>query len=392
MKILVLNAGSSSLRFQLIESRGWKKLFKGHMDGIGVSTCRLRGDIEKKIRVNTHHDALKIALNTLRDEGHTDIDAIGHRVVHGGEQYKQPTLVTKTVLKNLKKLNALAPLHNPPNLEGIIACLKLLKKVPNIAVFDTAFHSTLPEHAYLYGLPYELYKKHGIRRYGFHGTSHAYVSEQAIKWLRTNKKPHKNLITCHIGNGVSITAIKNGKSIDTSMGFTPLEGAMMGTRSGNFDPALIPFLSKKLKKSAAEIEHLANHESGLLGLSQLSSDMRPLWAILQKPRHRHYKKVKRTYELYVYRLAKEITAMTVPLGGLDALIFTAGIGEHGWYLRRDLCAQLTHLGLNLDAKKNRTTVEGSEGPINVRTSKSAILVVKTNEELKIAKETLKRVT
>lgn len=389
MKILVLNAGSSSLRFQLIESRGWENLFKGHIDGINATTCRLRGDVEKKIKVTTHHEALTLALQVLRDSGHTQIDAVGHRVVHGGEKYQQPTLITKSVLKKLKKLNSLAPLHNPPNLEGIHACLKLLKKVPNIAVFDTAFHSTLPEHAYLYGLPYSLYKKHSIRRYGFHGTSHSYVSKQAIKWLRENKKPHKNIITCHIGNGVSVTAIQNGKSIDTSMGFTPLEGVMMGTRSGNFDPALIPFLSKKLKKNTAQIEHIANHDSGLLGLSKVSSDMRPLWAILQKPRHRKYKSVKRAYDLYTYRLAKEIAAMTTPLGGIDALIFTAGIGEHGWYLRRDVCANLSHLGLKLDPRKNRTTIEGNEGPIQTRTSKPAILVVRTNEELEIAKEVSK---
>jgi len=390
MKILVLNAGSSSLRFQLIESNGWKRLFKGHIDGIGLKTCRLRGDIERKIRVNSHHEALCVAIYALHKSGLEQIDAIGHRVVHGGEKYHTPTLITPKILKDLAKLNELAPLHNPPNLEGLKACLKLLPKIPNIAVFDTGFHATLPEHAYLYGLPYKLYLQHGIRKFGFHGTSHAYVSEQAIQWLKANKKTHKNLITCHIGNGVSITAVRNGKSVDTSMGFTPLEGAMMGTRSGDFDPALIPFLAKKLKKSASDIESMANHDSGLLGLSNLSSDMRPLWNILQKPGHRKYKTVKRTYDLYVYRLAKQIASMSVALDSLDALIFTAGIGENAWYLRQDVCAQLSHLGIKLNTKKNRATCEGIEGPIHA-TKSPAILVIKTNEELKIAKETEKTI-
>ena len=392
MKILVLNSGSSSLRFQLIESHGWKRLFKGHVDGINVSTCRLRGDIEKKLFVKNHTEALKVALSALKESGllkhHHEINAIGHRVVHGGEKYHKPTRITKRILKKLEKQSELAPLHNPPNIEGIRACMKLLKKTPNIAVFDTGFHSTLPEKAYLYGLPYSLYRKHGIRRYGFHGTSHAYVSEQAIKWLKAHKKPHHRIISCHIGNGVSVTAIENGKSIDTSMGFTPLEGAMMGTRSGDFDPALVPFLAKKIKKSIDHIEHLANHDAGLLGLSEVSSDMRPLWEILQKPRHRRYKAVKRAYDLYIYRLAKQIVAQTVALGTIDALVFTAGIGENAWYVRRDLCAHLTHLGLKLDSTKNRKTTEGTEGPIHAPRS-PIVLVVKTNEELKIAKEVAK---
>ena len=389
MKILVLNAGSSSLRFKLFESRGWKTLFTGHVDGIGVvATCRLRGDSEKKIFVRSHTQALQVALDALRERGLEQIDAIGHRVVHGGEKYQKPTLLTARILKDLTQLNHLAPLHNPPNLEGIRAGAKLLPKLSNIAVFDTAFHATLPENAYLYGLPYELTRKHNIRKFGFHGISHAYVSEQAIRWLRAHKKPHKNLLTCHIGNGVSITAIRHGKSVDTSMGFTPLEGAMMGTRSGDFDPALIPFLSKKLKKNAAHIEHLANHESGLLGLSGISSDMRPLWDILQKPHHRDHIKVKRAYNLYIYRLAKQIAAQAVALDSPDALVFTAGIGENAWYVRRDVCAHLSHLGFKLDARKNRFTCEGKDGPIHAPQS-PAILVIKTNEELKIAKETVR---
>lgn len=384
MNLLVLNAGSSSLRFQLFDAKLHVK-FHGHVDGIGLSSCRLRGDVEKKVRAKNHTEALKIALGVLDTD---QIHRVGHRVVHGGETFRAPTLITPKTLKKLTALNSLAPLHNPFNLEGIRACQKLLPKAINVAVFDTAFHATLPEAAFLYGLPHALYKKYGIRKYGFHGTSHAYVSEQAIARLKKEKLPSKNIITCHVGNGVSVTAVKNGKSVDTSMGFTPLEGAMMGTRTGDFDPAILLHLQKNHKKSPAQLDHILHHESGLLGLSGLSSDMRPLWAILQKPRHRHYPAARRAYDVYVHRLAKHITAMTAALNGLDALVFTAGIGENAWYLRRDVCARLTLLGIQLNPTLNQHTIEGKEGPIH-RKNSPAVLVVKTNEELKIAKEVAK---
>lgn len=391
MKILVLNSGSSSLRFKFYESIGWKRLFAGHIDGIGLKTCRLRGDIETNVKAKNHTEALKIALAILQETGHLknpkEIEAIGHRVVHGGEKYHQPTRINRAVLKNLKKLSPLAPLHNPANLEGIIACQKTLKKATNIAVFDTAFHSTLPEHAYLYGLPYDLYKKHSIRKYGFHGTSHNFVADQAISLMKKSKKPHAKIITCHIGNGVSLTAVKNGKSIDTTMGFTPLEGVMMGTRTGDFDSAIIFHLHDHLKMNLPYIDNLVNKKSGLLGLSGISSDMRPLWEILQKPKSRDFKTVKRAYDVYVYRLAKAIASLTVPLGGLDALVFTAGIGESAWYLRRDICAQLSHLGLALDPIKNKKTIEGEKGFIN-KPRTPGVLIIPTNEELKIAQETV----
>ncbi len=374
MKLLVLNAGSSSLRFELFQVKGWKVLFKGHIDGIGAKN---------------HTQALSLALKTLKSKevlSHPDeLLAIGHRVVHGGEKYQKPTRITPPILRDLEKLSDLAPLHNPPNLEGIRACQKLLPQIPNIAVFDTAFHATLPEHAYLYGLPYTLYKKQGIRKYGFHGTSHAYVSEQAIAWLKKNRLPHKNLITCHIGNGVSVTAIKNEKSIDTSMGFTPLEGAVMGTRAGSFDPAIL----LHLKATAAALDHLINHESGLLGLSGVSSDVRPLWAIAQNPKHRDHKKVLRAFKIFSYRLATIIAGYTAALGGLNALIFTAGIGENAWYLRRDICAGLTHFGIKLNVQKNRATIEGKQGPIHASKNSIPVLVVRTHEELKIAMESIK---
>ena len=393
MKILVLNSGSSSLRFKFFESQGWKRLYKGHVDGIGLPTCRLRGDIEKKIFTKNHTEALKIALHALKESGllthPKEIEAVGHRVVHGGEKYHSTTLINRKVFKDLKKLSDLAPLHNPPNLEGVRACMKLLKQAKNIAVFDTAFHSTLPEHAYLYGLPYNLYRKHGIRKYGFHGTSHHYVSQKATKWLKKHKKPASRIITCHIGNGVSLAAVKNGKSVDTSMGFTPLEGVMMGTRTGDFDSAIIFFLAEHLKMSLHDIDHLVNKQSGLLGLSGVTSDMRPLWGILQKPKSRKYKAVKRAYDVYAYRLAKRIASYTVTLNGLDALVFTAGIGENAWYLRRDICKQLTHLGVKLDPRKNKATINGTLDSISAARAKPQVLVVPTNEELKIAKETAK---
>ncbi len=391
MKILVLNSGSSSLRFKFYESKGWKRLFAGHIDGIGLRTCRLRGDIETKVKAKNHTDALKIALAILQESGHLahpkDIEAVGHRVVHGGEKYHNPTRITRAVFRDLKKLSDLAPLHNPPNLEGVRACIKILKKAVNVAIFDTGFHATLPEHAYLYGLPYKLYRKHGIRKYGFHGTSHKYVAEQSIALLKKLKKPHAKLITCHIGNGVSLTAIKNGKSLDTTMGFTPLEGVMMGTRTGDFDSAIIFYLHDHLKMKLSDIDHLVNKQSGLKGLSNISSDMRPLWGILQNEKSRKYTAVKRAYDVYVYRLAKKIASLTVPLNGLNALVFTAGIGECAWYLRRDVCKQLAHFGITLDPAKNKKTVEGASGLIN-KPRTTNVLVMPTNEELKIARETV----
>lgn len=391
MKLLVLNAGSSSLRFELFQVKGWKVLFKGHIDGIGTKAIGSKG-----AKAKNHTEALSLALKTLQSKGALahprELLAIGHRVVHGGEKYQKPTLITPKILRDLEKLSALAPLHNPPNLEGIRACQKLLPQIPNVAVFDTAFHATLPEHAYLYGLPYELYKKHGIRKYGFHGTSHAYVSEQTIVWLKKHNLPWGKIITCHIGNGVSVTAIKNGKSIETSMGFTPLEGAVMGTRAGSFDPAILLHLMRQIKKSTispAALDHLINHESGLLGLSGVSSDVRPLWAIAQNRKHRDHKKVLRAFKIFSYRLAMIIAGYTAALGGLDALVFTAGIGENAWYLRRDICAQLAHLGIKLNSLQNRTTVEGKQGPIHASKNSIPILVVPTHEELKIAMETEK---
>ncbi|EKD92798.1 MAG: hypothetical protein ACD_28C00327G0001 [uncultured bacterium] len=391
MLLLILNAGSSSLRFQLMESNGWKIRFKGHVDGIGLASCELHGNgVTQRGKAKNHAEALDLALTVLQKTKFLttlkQIKAIGHRVVHGGEKYNAPLRVTPKILQDLKKISVLAPLHNPANISGIEACLKYIPKTPNIAVFDTGFHATMPEKAFLYGLPYAYYKKNHIRRYGFHGTSHAYVSEQSIDWLKKNKRPHEKIISCHIGNGVSVTGIHKGKSIDTSMGFTPLEGVMMGTRTGDLDPAIIFYLTKTLKLSLSQIEKLVLHESGLKGLSGVSSDMRPLRAIMANPSDKKYPSVKRAFDVYVYRLIKSISSYVAPLGGLDALVFTAGIGENAWYLRQEICKAFEYLGMQVDNSKNKSAIEGGWGPIHSDKSKVSVLVIPTNEELRIAQE------
>lgn len=317
MKILVINAGSSSLKFQLIESaKDFACLHKGIIDRIGF-----------KGSAKNHTQALNMALQQILDKkilrSLQDIHAVGHRVVHGGEKYSSTVKITPQVIKEIKKLCELAPLHNPPNLEAIIACQKLLKNTPQFAVFDTAFHQTLPEKAYLYALPYQYYQKHNIRRYGFHGTSHSYVAKETIKLL---DKKNSKIITCHLGNGSSIAAVKNGKSIDTSMGFTPLEGLPMGTRSGDLDPAIVFQLMETLHLSTDQIDEILNKSSGLKGISGVSSDVRDLWKASKKN-----KRAKLALDILAYRTAKYIGAYTAALNGLDALTFTAGIGQHAYY-------------------------------------------------------------
>lgn len=290
----------------------------------------------------------------------SEINALGHRVVHGGDQFTKPTKIAPKIIAAIRKLSHLAPLHNPPNLACILACKKLFPKIPQVAVFDTAFHQTMPEKAYLYGLPFALAKKFHIRRYGFHGTSHQYVFEQARRKLGAKKT--RRVITCHLGNGCSITAILDEKVIDTSMGFTPLEGIPMGTRSGDMDPAIIFYLMEKGFR-AREIENMLNKKSGLLGISEISSDMRDLWKAYRKGN----KKARRALDWFVYRIAKYVGAYAVALGGLDCLVFTGGIGEHAWYLRKWITAAIKHLG------------------------HPKILVIPTDEERKIAEETLKTI-
>jgi len=396
MKILVINSGSSSLKFQLLEDK--KMLCKGMVDGIGLKTCQfhLSAEESKKtlnvnqnISCNDHHEALDLVLASMVKNNIIPslkvIDAIGHRVVHGGEKYHQAVLITPEVSKNINKLSELAPLHNPPNLKGIEACHKLLKDVPQVAVFDTSFHGTIPEKAYLYALPYELYSKDSIRRYGFHGTSHQYVSEQAIKLLGKKRGSAKTkIVSCHLGNGSSVCAIVNGKSVDTSMGLTPLEGIPMGTRSGDIDPAIIFHLLKQHKISAEQLENLLNKESGLKGISGISSDMRTIWAATKKSGPQK-KRAALSLQILAYRIAKYIGSYAATMNGIDAIIFTAGIGEHAYYIRRDVCEYLKFLGVEIDNAKNQKDAITISKP----KSKIKVFVIPTNEEQQIAKETMK---
>jgi acetate kinase len=385
MKILIVNAGSSSLKFQLIENdKGYKTLYKGIADSINKKNGFFKAQTEqekifyKKIFKN-HKEALKEALKILIEhkiiKNFKEIKAIGHRVVHGGEEYTNAVLITPEVKKVIKDLINLAPLHNAANLEGIKACEKLLPHIPNIAVFDTAFHQTMPEKAFHYAIPNEFYKKHKIRKYGFHGTSHKYIAEQTYKLL---KKKKGKIITCHLGNGSSISAVVDGKCIDTSMGFTPLEGIPMGTRCGSIDPAIPLFLMEKENLNIEKINELLNYKSGILGVSTISSDLRVIWAKAQ----RNNKKALFTLELLAYKIAMQIGAYAAAMNGLDAITFTAGIGQNAWYLRRDICNYLKFLGVTLDQRKNKTNKE----KIHNKNSKVKIFIIPTNEELQIAKE------
>jgi acetate kinase len=385
MKILVVNTGSSSLKFQLIDhNKKYEVYYKGIVDGIGRKACFFEAKFGKKTvkykkLIKNHEQALKEALKVLIDKkilkDLTQIKAVGHRVVHGGDEYKDATLITPNVKKIIKKLSELAPLHNPPNLQGIMACEKQLPHAKNVAVFDTAFHQTIPEKAFRYAIPEEWYKKYGIRRYGFHGTSHKYVSGETYKLLRKKKG---KIITCHLGNGSSISAVVDGKCIDTSMGFTPLEGVPMGTRSGSIDPAIPLYIMDKKKISANKIDDILNHEAGIKGVSTFSPDLREIWAKAQKKN----KKALFTLELLAYRIALQIGAYAAAMNGVNAITFTAGIGQNAWYLRRDIIKYLSFWDAKLDNTKNRKNARS----IHKKSSKLKIFVLKTNEGLQIAHE------
>ncbi|MFA6528672.1 MAG: acetate kinase [Candidatus Gracilibacteria bacterium] len=385
MLILVTNAGSSSLKFQLIESKKWKPIYKGHVDRIGTPMCEYLSSNCKSCdtpKIKTITQAFKLGMDNMLKSGIIkdlkEIKAIGHRVVHGGETHTQAVKITPKILKDIERLSPLAPLHNPPNIEGIKAAMKIMPKIPNIAVFDTAFHQTMPEKAFLYALPIKLYEKHKIRRYGFHGTSHKFVYNEAKKYLGEKKTRHT--ITCHLGNGASITAIKNGQVIDTSMGFTPLEGLIMGTRSGDMDPAIIFHLMNHLKLKPEEIHNMLNYQSGLKGIYGKSDvrDLRDGFFLHQE------KKAKLALDMYCYRIAKYIGAYLVALGQLDTLIFTGGIGENAWYVRKWVCH---YLKIDLNDKRNKETEFPNQKIIKIGSGKPIVLVIPTNEELQIAKET-----
>ena len=385
MKILVLNSGSSSLKFKLIKTGKTPIILsKGIIDGIGQKKCKFTFTSEEKdigqfLKIKNHDQAIDLLLTTLEKNGPIEslkeIDAIGHRVVHGGEKYTTPTKIDAKTLRDLESLSNLAPLHNPANIAGIKACKKILPRTPQIAVFDTAFHQTMPEKAFKYAIPEELYKKHGIRRYGFHGTSHKYVIKETLKLL---KKKKAKIISCHLGNGSSITAY-DGKSIDTSMGFTPLEGLPMGTRAGSIDPGIIFHMEEHLKMSPSKVNEILREESGLKALYGKSPDMRKIYeASLQKD-----PEALKAIEILSYHIAKYLGAYTAALKGLDAIVFTGGIGQNAFYVREQALAHLEFLGLKLDKRKNQKC----ETKISSKASKIKVFVIPTDEELQIAKET-----
>lgn len=390
MKILVINCGSSSLKYQLIEMENELALAKGLVERIGMDGSTLTQKLEGKKKyiiqssMADHKEAIKFVLEALVNKENgvlkdmSEIGAVGHRVVHGGEFYSESVLIDEKVMENLKACVKLAPLHNPANLIGIDACKQLIPSTPMVAVFDTAFHQTIPEEAFIYPLPYELYKEHGIRKYGFHGTSHKYVSDIAAQFLGKDKKDLK-IITCHLGNGASITAIKDGKSIETSMGFTPLEGIAMGTRSGSIDPAIITFMIKELNMDIAEIDDLLNKKSGVYGVSGLSSDFRDLTAAKEN------KRAQVALNIFFYKVRKFIGSYAAAMGGVDCIVFTAGLGENSPIARENICNGLEFLGINVDKEKNQ--VSGEIKDISSESSKVKVLVIPTNEELMIARET-----
>ena len=393
MKILVINCGSSSLKFQLIDSETEAVAAKGICERIGMEGSKLiytpaGGEKqETEAPMEDHKKAVSLVIYALTDKetgvlsSLSEIDAVGHRLVRGGEKFASSTLINEEVIAAITECNDLAPLHNPANLIGINACQELMPGVPQAGVFDTAFHQTMPEKAYLYGIPYEYYEKYRIRRYGFHGTSHSYVSKRAAKMLGKAYEEAK-IIVCHLGNGASVSAVKNGKCVDTSMGLTPLEGLMMGTRSGDIDPAIIEFLAHKEGKSIDEVMSVLNKKSGMYGLSgYLSSDSRDLHAASDEGKPEGI----RTIKTYCYRVAKYIGAYVAAMNGVDAICFTAGIGENSPETREEVCEYLGYLGIAVDAEQNKK--RGEDVVISTADSRVKVMVIPTNEELAIARET-----
>ncbi len=396
MNILVINCGSSSLKYQLIDSNSEEVLAKGLCERIGAKGSVLTHKTAegKKAVVEepmpNHTEAVHLVIAALTDAEYgcikslDEIGAVGHRIVHGGEKFSKAAIITEETIKAIEECSDLAPLHNPANLIGIEACKEVMKDIPMVAVFDTAFHQTMPEKAYMYGLPYEYYEKYKIRRYGFHGTSHQFVSEHAAEMLGKDIKDLK-IIVCHLGNGASVTAVQNGVSVDTSMGLTPLEGLLMGTRCGDIDPAVVEFICKKEHKTVEETLNVMNKQSGMLGLTGISSDARDVEAAVLEGNERAIL----TVTTFAYRVAKYIGAYTAAMNGVDAICFTAGLGENHRLLRERVASYLGYLGAELDEVRN--DVAGEDAIISTDTSKVALLVVPTNEELAIARETKKLV-
>ena len=394
MKVLVINCGSSSLKYQLIDMATEESLAQGLVERIGIEGSVLTQKVEGKDKyivkeeMKDHKDAIRLVLAALVDENNgviksmDEISAVGHRVVHGGEKYKESVVINDEIKANIEECFKLAPLHNPANMIGIKACEELMPNTPMVAVFDTAFHGTMPEDAYLYALPYELYEKHGIRKYGFHGTSHKYVSQTCAEVMGRDIKDLK-IITCHLGNGASLCAVKNGVSVDTSMGFTPLEGLAMGTRCGNIDPAIVTFLMKEEGLSVDEVNDLLNKKSGVLGISGISSDFRDIEDAAFNKGNRRAQLALRIFE---YKIRTTIGAYAAAMGGVDAIVFTAGVGENGPETREKCLEGLEFLGVEIDREANN--VRGKVREISKAGCKVKAFVIPTNEELVIARDTL----
>ncbi len=393
MNVLVINCGSSSLKFQLINSETEGVLAKGLCERIGIDgrlTYQPEGGEKKteELAMPTHTEAIQFVINALTDAERgvvkdlSEIGAVGHRVVHGGEKFANSVVITDEVKKTIEECNDLAPLHNPANLIGINACQELMPGTPMVAVFDTAFHQTMPEKAYMYGLPYEYYEKYAVRRYGFHGTSHSFVSKRAAEILGKSYDDMKTIV-CHLGNGASISAVLNGKCVDTSMGLTPLEGLVMGTRSGDIDPAILEYIAKKEDMNITELMNMLNKKSGVYGLSNnLSSDFRDLETAADEGN----KQAQVALDVFCYRVAKYVGSYVAAMNGVDTIVFTAGIGENAGLVRTKVCEYLGYLGITLDQEANGK--RGQEIAISTPDSKVTVMVIPTNEELAIARETV----
>ena len=393
MNILVINCGSSSLKYQLINAETENVLAKGLCERIGIDGRLVytpAGGAKEisDLAMPTHTEAIQFVLDALTNEktgvikSLDEVGAVGHRVVHGGEKFASSVVITDEVKAAIEECNDLAPLHNPANLIGIAACEKCMPGVPMVAVFDTAFHQTMPEEAYMYALPYEYYEKYKVRRYGFHGTSHSFVSKRTAEFLGKDVKDMK-IVVCHLGNGSSVTAVKNGESIDTSMGLTPLEGVPMGTRSGDLDPAILEFLAKKENMDIFQLVNVLNKKSGVFGLSkELSSDFRDLENAALDGNHQ----AQMARDVFTYNVAKYVGAYVAAMNGVDAIAFTAGVGENDHLVREDVVKRLGYLGIELDAEANKK--RGDDNIISTADSKVTVCVIPTNEELAIARETL----
>ena len=391
MKILVLNAGSSSLKYQLMDMDGEKLLAKGLVDRIGIDGSAIKQTVDDKVyqlqtAIPKHTDAIHLMLNALTDpekgalKSMDEISAVGHRVLHGGEKFTDSMLISDEVKTTIRECFPLGPLHNPANLMGIEACQEVLPGVPNVAVFDTSFHQTMPKKAYLYGVPMEYYERLKIRRYGFHGTSHRYVSQRVREFLGMQREGSR-IITCHLGNGSSLAAVQDGKCVDTSMGLTPLEGVLMGTRSGNLDPAVVQFIANSDNLTVDEVITILNKKAGLIGISGISSDMRDIDAAAEEGNERAIL----TQEMLAHSIRKYIGAYAAVMGGVDVIVFTAGIGENNANIRAKILEGIEYLGAELDPERNKTR---DEAVISTDDSKVKICVIPTNEELVIARDTL----